>query len=108
MGKRGYGPVTPEWGLEEGWYKPNERDGMCYCGCNQKAPIATQTDRRRGWIVGYPIQYIRGHRAKATTDETRAKMSISQKKRTDRTKVEPNLNVLEAMKQKIQQRLANG
>lgn len=39
---------------------PNE-SGLCQCGCRQPAPIATYTHRPRGWVAGYPKQYISGH-----------------------------------------------
>src|SRR5712691_2773604 len=37
--------------------------GLCECGCGLAAPIATQTMRRRGWIKGQPVRFIRGHNA---------------------------------------------
>jgi hypothetical protein len=37
---------------------------LCECGCNQPAPIAKQTDRRRDWVKGQPMRFVNGHRGK--------------------------------------------
>lgn len=37
--------------------------GLCGCGCGQKAPIAKETNRKRGYIKGHPQKYIYGHSA---------------------------------------------
>jgi hypothetical protein len=34
---------------------------LCECGCGDPAPIARQTDRRRGVRRGEPLRFIRGH-----------------------------------------------
>lgn len=38
--------------------------GYCHCGCGEKAPIATETSKKRGHIPGEPIRFIRGHHLK--------------------------------------------
>jgi hypothetical protein len=35
--------------------------GFCFCGCGKKAPIATQSDFRKGIIKGYPMRFIHNH-----------------------------------------------
>lgn len=34
---------------------------LCDCGCGDPAPIATQTDSRRGTVKGHPRRFIAGH-----------------------------------------------
>ncbi len=36
---------------------------LCDCGCGDPAPVAKQTDKRRGQIKGASIRYINGHNA---------------------------------------------
>lgn len=36
--------------------------GLCMCGCGQKAPIATESSKREGYVKGQPIKYIYAHR----------------------------------------------
>jgi len=38
--------------------------GTCRCGCGDKTPLASQTDLRRNWVQGKPIQFIRFHQNK--------------------------------------------
>lgn len=40
--------------------EPN-RSGLCLCGCGQKAPIARQTDTRRGILKGHHFPYLPNH-----------------------------------------------
>lgn len=40
---------------------PVNPTGMCKCGCGGIAPLAKQTDRRKGWVRGEPVQFIAGH-----------------------------------------------
>jgi len=35
--------------------------GYCQCGCGQKAPIVSSTDRTRGRIKGEPSRFVSGH-----------------------------------------------
>jgi hypothetical protein len=47
-------------------------DGLCECGCGQKTPLATYTQRTRGYIKGQPVRYIQGHQPHpAWTEERR-------------------------------------
>ena len=41
--------------------------GLCECGCGEKTPIATQSNRKRGMFYGYPIRFIHGHSRRGTT-----------------------------------------
>lgn len=41
-----------------------KRSGLCECGCGQAAPIATQTNRSKGWVKGQPLRFVRGHAGK--------------------------------------------
>ena len=54
---------------------PPNPSGLCQCGCGELAPIAAQTDNRRGWVRGQPIRWIKGHENRPncpyyTVDET--------------------------------------
>lgn len=40
---------------------PGIAHGKCWCGCGEKAPIATFTNTARGYIQGEPRRYIVGH-----------------------------------------------
>jgi hypothetical protein len=35
--------------------------GLCMCGCSEPAPLATFTDRSRGYVKGQPRRYVLGH-----------------------------------------------
>jgi hypothetical protein len=35
--------------------------GLCECGCGQLAPIAKQSEKRRGYVKGKPMRFICGH-----------------------------------------------
>jgi hypothetical protein len=35
--------------------------GLCQCGCGRQTPVAPQTDRRKGWIKGQPLRFLKGH-----------------------------------------------
>lgn len=35
--------------------------GLCECGCGQRTPLATHTNRRRGYVKGQPLRRILGH-----------------------------------------------
>jgi hypothetical protein len=37
---------------------------LCECGCGKPAPIAPQTVKRRGWLNGQPMRFVRGHAAR--------------------------------------------
>jgi len=34
---------------------------LCECGCGKLAPIAPFSNKRRGWVKGEPLRFIRGH-----------------------------------------------
>jgi|ERR1035441_9050 hypothetical protein len=36
-------------------------DGLCFCGCGQKAPLAQRDDPKYGYIKGKPMRYIDHH-----------------------------------------------
>lgn len=36
-------------------------NGLCQCGCGQRAPLAQHTERRKGWVKGEPKRFIQGH-----------------------------------------------
>jgi hypothetical protein len=64
---------------------------LCECGCGQPAPIARQTDTKRGYVKGHPVRFAFGHGLRTQkavaarvaslsqprTAETRAKISAS-------------------------------
>ena len=37
------------------------RHGYCECGCGEKTGIASQSKTSRGWVIGEPKRFIRGH-----------------------------------------------
>lgn len=34
---------------------------LCECGCGEAAPVATRTDRKRGYVRGEPRRFVNGH-----------------------------------------------
>lgn len=38
--------------------------GLCQCGCGEKTGIASQTDRKRGWIKGEPLLFVKHHHSR--------------------------------------------
>jgi 5-methylcytosine-specific restriction endonuclease McrA len=38
---------------------------LCECGCGEPAPIATQNDWQRGYTIGRPKRFVKGHALKA-------------------------------------------
>jgi len=34
---------------------------LCECNCGRPAPIAPRNDKRRGWVKGQPVRFVRGH-----------------------------------------------
>lgn len=45
--------------------------GLCKCGCGQRTNISKQTNARRGYVSGEPMDYIRGHSSFRTPVEMR-------------------------------------
>jgi hypothetical protein len=43
--------------------------GLCKCGCGQPTEIAKINRSARGWIKGFPKQYIKGHHMRKTQEE---------------------------------------
>ena len=46
--------------------------GLCQCGCGQPTRLASQTDRRLGWVKGQPLKYALGHNSKSGQPSTQA------------------------------------
>lgn len=40
---------------------PLNPSGLCQCGCGERAPLATYTQARRGFVKGQPLRFIREH-----------------------------------------------
>lgn len=40
---------------------PPNPSGLCFCGCGGTTPIADQSDRARGRLIGHHVKYIVGH-----------------------------------------------
>lgn len=40
---------------------PPNPSGYCLCGCGQRAPIATQSDYRKGILKDHPMRFIHNH-----------------------------------------------
>jgi len=49
------------WRREQAPAEPLNPSGLCMCGCGQPAPIATQSEHKRGYRLGEPLRYIAGH-----------------------------------------------
>ncbi len=45
---------------------------LCECGCGEPAPLAKQTDTKRGYVKGQPAKFIRGHHAKLAASQLEA------------------------------------
>ena len=41
--------------------------GLCMCGCGLHAPTCDRNDTRRGYVMGEPHCYVRGHRLRPGT-----------------------------------------
>ena len=37
--------------------------GLCQCGCGATTAKAPYSDRNKGWMIGEPLRFIRGHRS---------------------------------------------
>lgn len=44
-------------------------NGLCTCGCGESTPLAARTDAKRGQVKGQPVQWVRGHNARAPRPE---------------------------------------
>lgn len=44
---------------------PKAADGMCACGCGERAQLAPRTNREAGMVKGEPMRYAKGHRRRA-------------------------------------------
>jgi hypothetical protein len=40
---------------------PPNPSGLCFCGCGEKAPIATQSNFREGILRGFPARFVHNH-----------------------------------------------
>ena len=40
---------------------PNRNGGLCECGCGERAPLATQSHTRHGYIKDRPMRFVKGH-----------------------------------------------
>lgn len=48
---------------------------LCECGCGEPAPLAKQTDRKRGHVKGEPLRFVMNHHrrgARLTPEHARA------------------------------------
>lgn len=45
--------------------------GLCMCGCGEKAPIATQMNKRWGHVTGQPMKYVIGHNRRKSPEAYR-------------------------------------
>lgn len=43
---------------------------LCECGCGGVAPLAFQTDTRRGFVKGQPMRFVAGHHARGSNNPT--------------------------------------
>lgn len=53
--------MTVNEAVKQGWYKPNDQEGYCHCGCGALTQIAAKTDRTRGIVKGQPRRFLLGH-----------------------------------------------
>jgi hypothetical protein len=54
---------------------PVNHNGLCLCGCGEKTPIATYTNRPLGIYEGMPVRHIRGHQSKQRKNLERYKVT---------------------------------
>lgn len=54
---------------------------LCECGCGLPAPIIRATNRARGYVIGMPHRFVKGHenRGRTASQATRAARSASMK-----------------------------
>ena len=43
--------------------EPNP-SGLCFCGCGLKTPLAKQSNRQRGTVVGKLVCFVAGHQVR--------------------------------------------
>ena len=53
--------LTVERGLAEGWFQPNELNGLCHCGCGRMTDIANESSKKWGYVKGQHYRYCIGH-----------------------------------------------
>jgi hypothetical protein len=46
-----------------------EKDKLCECGCGHPAPIAKETNHRKGHVQGQPVRFIHGHNGRRPLEE---------------------------------------
>lgn len=49
--------------------------GFCQCGCGQKTEMAKATHRKRGWIKGQPMPFLKHHSARWAEDRQAANVA---------------------------------
>lgn len=54
-------------GPPPGYVKPPNPSGLCMCGCGERTPIATITNRKSGAVKGEPQRYVFGHAGRRKT-----------------------------------------
>lgn len=37
------------------------KKGLCQCGCGRRAPLAPFSNKKRGWVKGQPLCFVKGH-----------------------------------------------
>lgn len=59
--------------------------GFCQCGCGQPAPVARQSNKRKGWVKGEPLRFIAGHHHRIRSAASEQKLASRFWSKVDKT-----------------------
>lgn len=64
-GHSGHGNRPMTEAEHKAWWAGNTEApyGLCFCGCGEITPIATYTNKEKGYARGRPVTFLRGHAA---------------------------------------------
>lgn len=68
---------TPEKKMSENAPGASHTIGMCQCGCGKPAPIAKQSNTKRGHVRGLPIRFITHHHLKVSNPNNKGGLVLS-------------------------------
>lgn len=51
-------------------------EGLCKCGCGAKTNIAQYTSKKRGYVKGQPMNYLRGHGTRKTPPKWQGELPL--------------------------------
>lgn len=47
---------------------PQDSVGLCECGCGEPTKLATKNHTKKGYVVGQPYRFVRGHQLRKSFD----------------------------------------